>query len=97
MARLEAISNIIIEGLGYITRGDVFEIADNKIDDRIRRNCVNADGSPITVEARSLESLTLADLKTKAQAMGVSFGPRTTKAQLIERIEEMESIPTTIV
>lgn len=97
MARLEALNNIIIPGIGYVTRGDVFDLPDDKIDARIQRACVNADGSRITIEVRTLESLTLADLKTKAQAMGVSFGPRTSKAQLIERIEEMEAIPTTIV
>lgn len=93
MARLEAINNIIIEGLGYIDRGDIFDLPDDKITERIRRNCVNADGSPITVQVRTLEDLTLAELKVKAQAMHVSFGAKTTKQELINRINEVEEMP----
>lgn len=93
MARLEAIHNIMIKGLGYINRGDVFDIDDSLIDARIQRCCVNANGSPITIEVRTLEDLTLAELKAKAQAAHVSFGERTTKKQLIERILEAEETP----
>lgn len=93
MARLEAISNIQIDGLGYISRGDIFELPDEKIDARIKRNCVMADGSPITVQIRTLDDLTLAELKVKAQAMHISFSERTTKKQLIERINEVDETP----
>ena len=93
MARLEAINSIMIEGLGYIDRGDIFDYPDDKITERIRRNCVNADGSPITVEKRTLEDLTLAELKVKAQALHVPFGAKTTKQDLITRINEAEEMP----
>lgn len=93
MARLEAINNIVIEGLGYIDRGEVFDLPDDKITKRIMRNCVKTDGSPITVEVRTLEDLTLAELKVKAQAMHIPFSERTTKKQLIERLNEAEDVP----
>lgn len=96
MARLEAINNLIIESIGYVDRGDVFDIDDSLIDERIKRNCVNADGSPITVNTRTLEDLTLAELKAMAQAAHVSYGERTTKKQLIERLNEANEIPRTV-
>jgi hypothetical protein len=97
MVRLEAVGNVMVKGLGYISRGDVFDVDEALIDERIMRNCVHADGSPITVKVNTLEDLSLAELKVKAQAMHVSFGAKTTKAQLIERINEAEEVPRNIV
>jgi hypothetical protein len=97
MAVLQALSPIMVASVGYVDRNDIFEIDDTLIDERIRRCCVNADGSAITIRVKTLEDMTLAELRQKASALGINHTQRTTRAQLIERINEADEMPTGLV
>lgn len=82
-----------VKGYGIVRKDAVIALDDAEIDDRIRSCFVDAEtGSPVTAtRSKGLDDMTKDELQFRAEQLGVQFGTRMTKAELIALIQTAEA------
>lgn len=82
-----------VPGYGIVRKDAVIALDEDEIDDRIRSCFVDAEtGTPVTARrSKGLEDMTKDELQFRAEQLGVQFGTRMAKAELINLIRTAEA------